>query len=541
MTSTRRETLGLGLASAASLAFPAGVARAGSPACTPAAAGPVPYRGKGVEGQRIADLGDGRFLNPVLAGDRPDPNVFKDGEDYYATFSSFDYYPGVPIWHSLDLVNWTPLTTALKTNIGAIWALDIAKHDGRYFIYIPTLDHQDAKRPQKIWAITADRMSGPWSEPVDMKIDGYIDPGHAVGEDGRRYLFLNGGHRVRISDDGLAAAGPVEHVYGGWPIPEDWTVEGFALEGPKILRKDGWFYYFSGQGGTAGPPTSHMVVVARSRSIDGPWENGPHNPIVHTASSSEPWWSRGHATAIEGPDGRWWLAYHGYENGFRTLGRQMLLDPIEWTPDGWPRALGGDLGRALPKPAGRSPATSGQALSGFSPTMFGTKLQFYMPQAGYLDRARLEGDTLVMTGQGTGPADASPLLFVAGDRSYEVRLEVEIVGAAEAGLLLFYNDRLFCGLGLSEGKLRAYRIGQEERWPPGGPTTARRLHLRLINRENVVSFYHSADGQRWTKERSFEVAGYNHNVADGFLSLRPGFYAAGAGQAVFRSLVYRAL
>ena len=541
MKSTRRETLGLGLASAASIALPAGAVRAAPPACAADGGGPAPRWGKGIEGQRIADLGDGRFLNPVLSGDRPDPNVFKDGEDYYATFSSFDYYPGVPIWHSRDLVSWTPLTAALKTNIGAVWALDIARHDGRYFIYIPTLDHQDAKRPQKIWVITADRMSGPWSEPVDMKIDGYIDPGHAVGEDGRRYLFLNGGHRVRLRDDGLAAAGPVEHVYDGWPIPADWIVEGFALEGPKILRKDGWYYYFSGQGGTAGPPTSHMVVVARSRSIDGPWENCPHNPIVHTASRAEPWWSRGHATAIEGPDGRWWLAYHGYENGFRTLGRQMLLDPIVWTSDGWPRALGGDLGLALPKPMRGAPSASGQVLSGFSSAMFGTKLQFYMPQAGYLDRARLEGDALVVTGQGRGPADASPLLFVAGDRSYEVRLEVEIVGAGEGGLLLFYNDKLFCGLGLSEGKLRAYRIGQEERWPPGAPTTARRLHLRLVNQENVVSFYYSADGQSWTKERSFEVSGYNHNVADGFLSLRPGFYAAGAGPAVFRSLVYRAL
>lgn len=531
MTSTRRDALGFGLASAAGLALPARAA------CPPS----VPHWKGGAEGQRIADLGNGRFLNPVLAGDHPDPNVFKDGEDYYATFSSFDYYPGVPIWHSRDLVNWTPLTAALKTNIGAVWALDIAKVDGKYFIYIPALDHTDAQRPLKIWVITADRMSGPWSEPVDMKIDTYIDPGHAVGEDGRRYLFLNGGHRVRISDDGLSAAGPVEHVYDGWPIPEDWIIEGFALEGPKILRKDGWFYYFSGQGGTAGPPTSHMVVVARSRSIDGPWENSPHNPIVHTASVDEPWWSRGHATAIEGPDRRWWLAYHGYENGFRTLGRQMLLDPIEWTPDGWPRALGGDLSRSLSKPGGAMATGSGHTLSGFSSEMFGTKLQFFMPQDRYLDRARLEGDALVVAGQGSGPADASPLLFVAGDRSYEVSIEVQIDGTAEAGLLLFYNDKLFCGLGLGGGRLHAYRIGQAERWPPGAPTEARRLHLRLVNRENVVTFYYGADGHSWTKERSFEVAGYNHNVADGFLSLRPGFYAAGDGKATFRSLAYRAL
>jgi xylan 1,4-beta-xylosidase len=538
MSPTRRETLAMALASAGGMAIPAGAPASAAPAGD----APAPARrATGEAGQRIADLGNGTFLNPVLAGDHPDPNVFRDREDYYATFSSFDYYPGVPIWHSRDLVNWTPLTAALKTNIGSVWALDIAKHGGRYFIYIPALDPADAKRPLKTWVITADRMAGPWSEPVDMGIDTYIDPSHAVGEDGKRYLFLNGGHRVRISDDGLRVAGPIEHVYDGWPIPEDWVIEGFALEGPKILRKNGWFYYFSGQGGTAGPPTSHMVVVARSRSIDGPWENCPHNPIVHTASRDEPWWSRGHATAVEGPDGRWWMAYHGYENGLRTLGRQMLLEPIEWTPDGWPRATGGVLASPLPMPGkGGRPAAS-PALTTFALDMFGTRLAFYKPRAGYLERARLTGDALVVTSQGTGPADASPLLFVAGDRSYEVTVEVEIGAGAEAGLLLFYNEALFCGLGLGEGRLHAYRIGQQERWPPGPPATARRMHLRLVNIENVVTFFYSADGARWTKERSFEVAGYNHNVADGFLSLRPGFYASGGGQATFRNLAYRGL
>ena len=295
MKPTRRETLQLALGTAGALG-------AGMPGATAQErAGPPPAWRRGKEGQRVADLADGRYRNPVLAGDRPDPNVLKDGADYYATFSSFRYYPGVPIWHSRDLVNWSPLTAALRKDIGNVWALDIAKHDGRYFIYIPALD--DSDRPLKTWVIHADSMRGPWSDPVDMRIDGFIDPGHAVGEDGKRYLFLNGGHRVRLADDGLSAASPVEHVYSGWPIPRDWIIEGFALEGPKVLRRGAWFYLFSGQGGTAGPPTSHMVVVARSRSIHGPWENCPHNPIVRTAHRDEPWWSRGHATAVEAPDG----------------------------------------------------------------------------------------------------------------------------------------------------------------------------------------------------------------------------------------------
>jgi xylan 1,4-beta-xylosidase len=133
------------------------------------------------------------------------------------------------------------------------------------------------------------------------------------------------------------------------------VVEGFALEAPKLLKHGGWIYMFSAQGGTAGPPTSHMVVAARSRSVRGPWENCPHNPIVRTVSQNERWWSRGHATPIEGPTGDWWLVYHGYENGFRALGRQMLLEPFEWTADGWPRALGSDLSQPIRKPRGGKP------------------------------------------------------------------------------------------------------------------------------------------------------------------------------------------
>jgi xylan 1,4-beta-xylosidase len=533
MRTTRRETFHLALGAAGTLGVAAPVAAAGR-------AGDRPDWRKGLEGQRLADLGDGRYRNPVLAGDRPDPNVLKDGDDYFATFSSFEYYPGVPIWHSRDLVHWTPLTTALRKHIGSVWALDIAKHEGRYYIYIPALDTNDPTRALKTWVIHASDMRGPWSDPVDMRLDGYIDPGHAVGEDGKRYLFFNGGHRVRISDDGVSAAGKVEHVYGGWPIPDDWIIEGFALEGPKLLRKDGWFYMFSGQGGTAGPPTSHMVVVARSRSIHGPWENCPHNPIVRTAHRDEPWWSRGHATPIQGPAGDWWLIYHGYENGLRTLGRQMLLEPMAWSADGWPKAASGDLARPLAKPRPASTGPHGVALSGFDDNCFDTKLAFHGPRRDYARRAKLQSGVLRLEGQGSGPADASPLLFVAGDRSYEVSVELEIEDAAQGGLLLFYNDKLFCGLGLSEGKLHAYRIGQEERWPPGGPATTRRLHLRAVNDENVVTFFHSLDGKSWTKERSFEVAGYNHNVADGFLSLRPGIYASGKGSVTFRNLTYRA-
>ena len=215
---TRRGAFGTLAIGAATAALPA---QAASPRPTAWAKGP--------EGQRKADLGNGTFLNPILAGDHPDPSILRDGADYYMTFSTFDAYPGLVIWRSRDLVNWTPVTAALKTNIGSVWAPELIKHQGRFYIYIP------ARFPDRrsTYVITADRIEGPWSEPVDLDLPKHIDPGHAVGEDGARYLFLSGGDRVRLSDDGLSTVGTVEHVYDPWRYPVEWDVEGFAPEGPK--------------------------------------------------------------------------------------------------------------------------------------------------------------------------------------------------------------------------------------------------------------------------------------------------------------------
>lgn len=91
----------------------------------------------GIEGQRRADLGNGFYCNPIIAGDHADPTVLKDGDDYYMTHSSFVSSPGVVIWHSRDLVNWTPVCAAQSQFLGDVWAMDLVKHRGRYFIYIP--------------------------------------------------------------------------------------------------------------------------------------------------------------------------------------------------------------------------------------------------------------------------------------------------------------------------------------------------------------------------------------------------------------------
>lgn len=497
---------------------------------------------RGVEGQRRADLGDGTYLNPIVAGDRPDPTILKDGDDYYMTFSSFRDVPGIVLWHSTDLVNWTPLGPALHQSLGDVWAMDLCKHGDRYYIYLPANPGDKGWRIFAVW--TDDIRGGRWSDPVDLGIEHCIDPGHVVGEDGKRYLFVNGIRKIRLTDDGLATDGEMEMAYEPWRYPEEWITENFAPEGPKLFWRDGWLYLVTAVGGTAGPVTGHMVIAARSRSVHGPWEHCPYNPLVRTLSIDEPWWSRGHATVVDGPAGDAWMVYHGYENGFRTLGRQVLLEPVEWGDDGWFRAKGGDLSRPLRKPLPSSTPSAGTALSDdFSSDRLGTQWCLFQPGDNGLARISRGSGALALAGAGTSPADSAPLLCTLVDRSYELEVTVDVPDGGEGGLLLFYNHKAFVGLGFTPESVKTFQYAEEHPWarvprPGGGP-----VRVRLANDAHVLTWHYSFDdGRTWRLHGTrMEVSGIHHNVFGGFLSLRAGLYSAGRAPVRFRDFRYRAL
>ena len=494
---------------------------------------------RGAEGQRRADLGDGRFLNPVLAGDHADPALLRDGDDYYLTFSSMDACPGILIWHSLDLVNWRPVGPALRVPLGSVWAPDLIKHAGRYYCYLP------ARNPTRrsIHVIHADRIEGPWSDPLDLNLPQHIDPAHVVDLDGTRWLYLSGGDRVRLNIDGLTTAGPIEHVYDPWHYPQDWVVEGFSPEGPKLVRRGTYWYLVTAVGGTAGPPTGHMVIVARSRALAGPWENCPFNPVVRTRTAAEKWWSRGHATLFEGPQGRWWMIYHGYENGYWTLGRQTLLEPVEWDRDDWPHPTGGDLSRSIRKPIDLPQQVHGMPLSDdFRTDRLGMAWSFYDPSPDESRRLSRNNGILQLVAKGTNAGDCSPLTCIAGDHAYRFSVELERDADAEGGLLLFYNRRLHAGLGLRKGGLVMHRYGLQRN--AGSVTGAGdRIQIQITNDRNIVTLHTRPDSTSpWQKFGvQMEVSGYHHNVAYDFLSLRPALYATGSGSVRFRNFQYEAL
>ena len=417
----------------------------------------------------------------IFPGDYPDPTILRDGNDFYMTHSSFKYFPALLIWHSTDLLHWQPVARAVEDGDYSIFAPDLCKVDGKYYIYYPTSNGEN-------YVVTADRIEGPWSAPVKLAVGG-IDPGHVVAEDGQRYLYTNNGFVTPLTPDGLASAGRPQKVYDGWEFPAEWETEGMWLESPKLLKRGDWYYLVSAEGGTAGPPTSHMVVVARSKSALGPWENSPHNPLVHTYSADEAWWSKGHGTLIDDADGNWYIVYHAYRNGFHTLGRSTIIESVEWTKDGWP---------VLTEPDGAQWVNDGM-------------------QDDY-DYLRDFDNPLMRAKWQPGFAGGTLWTLTAPDTSYEITARFSVPEDGTAGLFLFYNESAKVGLG------------------GGDPEYA----IRIRNERNVVSTWKQVGDEDWELiEEGIDVSGYHHNNYQGFFALRPAYLLGGGAELL--DFQYKAL
>ena len=461
-------------------------------------------------------------IHPVLTGDYPDPSVLRDGNDYYMTHSTFQYKPGFLIWHSTDLVHWEPFSRVLPATTGDVWAPDLTKCDGKYYIYYPANGTN--------YVMWADNIGGPWSEPIDLHLQG-IDPGHVQGADGSRWLHTSGGYVVRLSDDGLRAVGEQKHVYEGWKYPDSWQTECFCLESPKLTYHNGWYYLTTAEGGTAGPATSHMVVTARSKSPTGPWENSPYNPIVHTQSADELWWSRGHGTLVEGPNQQWWVFYHGYRKGYHTLGRQTLMEPIEWTADGWFKASS----TASPLPPTPHPDLSDP----FTTKQLGWQWTFwkeYPTEALHWNRHGLS-----INGKGSDIADGRLMLTIPIDTSYETTVDIRLPRQSIAGLVLFYHEQAYAGITCSRQQISLVRNHGDVETLPN--RWGNRLSLRITNRGNHVTFALSNNGRRsWhVLANDVDVSSLHHNKYGGFLSLRIGLLSASAGAPTYSRFNYKSL
>jgi alpha-N-arabinofuranosidase len=277
------------------------------------------------------------FENPVLTGFHADPSICRAGDDYYLVCSSFEYFPGVPIYHSKDLVNWQHIGHCLTRK--SQLPLDKMRASGG--IFAPTLRHHNGKFfmiTTNVWGggnfyVTALDPAGPWSEPVKLDVEG-IDPSLLFDDDGQVYYCRHVGGAdgyIGLATLNLSTgklAGELKNIWGG--------TGGVWAEGPHLYKIKGKYYLMISEGGTS---YNHAVTIARSDSPWGPYEACPANPILtHRGQSERPLQAVGHADLVETPAG-WWLVCLGIRpqgGPFHHIGRETCLAPVQWSESGWP-------------------------------------------------------------------------------------------------------------------------------------------------------------------------------------------------------------
>ena len=296
-----------------------------------------------------------QYTNPILAGFYPDPSVCRVGADYYLTTSTFAYYPGLPVFHSKDLVNWKQIGNAVNrpeqmdfTGAGVsrgLFAPAITYYKGLFYIVCTLIDKGGN------FVITAKDPKGPWSRPAWLKnVDG-IDPSLYFDEaTDKAYIIYNSiapndkplyeGHRtirIRTFDYKNLQAGDEEIIIvnGGTDI----TKKPVWIEAPHIYFVNGWYYLLCAEGGTG---YNHSEVVFRSKSVNGPYESYSGNPILTQRhldpSRKNPITTTGHADLVETPDGKWYAVFLGcrpYQGEHFNTGRETFMAPVHWK-DGWP-------------------------------------------------------------------------------------------------------------------------------------------------------------------------------------------------------------
>ncbi|MEG3165274.1 glycoside hydrolase family 43 protein [Sphingomonas sp. PB2P19] len=305
--------------------------------------------------------------NPILRGFNPDPSIVRVGDDYYIATSTFEWFPGVQIHHSRDLANWRlvarPLNRPSQLDMRGnpdscgVWAADLSHADGRFHLVFTDVKRYgqttvDGARGASLrdfhnYHVSCDRIDGDWSDPVFLNSSGF-DPALFHDDDGRSWLLnMLWDHRpdrrrfagivvqqIDLSSGGLI--GERHRIFAG-------TALGFT-EAPHLYKRGGWYHLMVAEGGTE---RNHAVVMARSRSLFGPYDVHPDGPVLTAQGKPDAALQRtGHGDLVETPAGETWMVYLCGRPLPRSdrcvLGRETAIQPMRWDDDGWLRTLDGD-------------------------------------------------------------------------------------------------------------------------------------------------------------------------------------------------------
>ncbi len=491
-----------------------------------------------------SDLGNGTYMNPILHGDYPDPCILKDGEDYYLLHCT-----QFLLWHSQDLLHWEPLY-AFPHPMGG--ASELCKVGDTYYVYNinPYRRDEEDYQSSSVWVVTTkDIRSGAWDGPFfvgpafnlnnDREL---VDPGHVVDFQNKRWLYMSDNVCFPLTDDGLHFAGPGKRVLADEVFPDDWEIQGTYTEGPRFTKKDGWIYLTLAAGGTSGPPTCHAIFSYRSRNADGPWEPSPYNPLRRTFSREEKWHSKGHGMLVEAPDGSWYMPYHGYLKERYNQGRMMLMEPVEWTEDGWYRIPSWSSPELpLPAPKGGKAVLHGYPTSVVFPHEDLPGQWIYTGKM--RERMQPVADGWLVQGSGKSLHDTDGIMaYSAVYRDFQITAHMTVGNGAGGGIAMVYNPNHSVGFALKDDYTWVFNCNHHNltRRYNGKQYLWDQIYVRLTVRDQIVSCWFSPDHETWTKlipsfniEHICSLAQIPRGVRGSMMF--PALFAYGNGTVTFHS------
>ncbi|MDV7137281.1 glycoside hydrolase family 43 protein [Maribacter sp. TH_r10] len=479
------------------------------------------------------------YKNPVIPGFYSDPSICRVGEDYYLITSTFEYFPGVPVFHSKDLVNWEQIGHCIHRkeqlpNGINIFAATIRYHKGIFYMITTNVVNGGN------FYVTSTNPAGPWSDPIWVDIPG-IDPDLFFDGDGKSYVISSPFilYEIDLSTGKLLTEG--RKVWNG--------TGGRYSEGPHIYKKDGFYYLMGAEGGTE---EAHSETIARSHDIWGPYTDNPANPILahaNAAGQGNPIQGVGHADMIEAHDGSRWVVFHGYRDisgmaggVHHILGRETCLAPVTWPKNGWPVINGNgtvNMNMTVPtlplKPFPEKPKRTD-----FNNDKLGLEFNYlHMPQeANYtLDSRkgvlRLKGSDLVIGDEGSPTFVGRRLQHLDFTASTKVDFDPKNENE-EAGVILLNNDSHFDLLIHRKNGKRILQVNLQfgstnyssktfELKP--GPVT-----LRVKGERTSFTFSYSQGNGEFTDIESVDAKFLSSETVGWFTGVYVGMYATGNGK-----------
>lgn len=506
--------------------------------------------------------GPGEYQNPILTGFYPDPSICRAGDDFYLINSTFAYFPGIPIFHSRDLVNWQLAGHVIhrpdqlrydRVGVsGGIFAPAIRHYRGTFYVVCTQVGGNGN------FVVTATNAAGPWSNPTELRFEG-IDPSPFFDDDGRAWMVNNGAPEGRPLYDGHRAIWIQEFDYVAKKMvgPRKVLVNGGIdiskkpvwIEGPHIYRHNGWYYLCCAEGGT-GP--QHSQVILRSRNVDGPYTPWEKNPILTQrdlgANAPDAVTCTGHADLVVGPDNTWWAVFLGvrpYQGRYSPMGRETFLLPVKWPDDGWPVIL--PPGERVPM-AGKTPGGVSVRVSDALPLngdftwrdefkadalspawiMLRTPKETWWSLDGAAGKLKLTPRAELLSGRGNPSFLGRRVQHARFSAS--TSLEVPTGPGVAAGLAVFQGERYhyFAGVRRETNGVSIFlervrgRAGQEV-VKSVNLANAKNVKLRVTSNDAKCSFEYAADAGSWSTLAADEDATLlTTDVAGGFVGATVG-------------------